>query len=120
MVSTFNRMARGMDYPSMVGPGATESLVGELEAPGTKYQANQDANGGMTGLGDVIADITSGNWTQLPTDFVTGLNPATFDVGSYAIVAILGVFLYNWDLQRKVDAYAKGTGWKKVRGGYVK
>jgi hypothetical protein len=84
-------MARGMDYPSMVGPGATESLVGTLEAPGTAFQAKSYGMAG--GLGDVITDITTGAWANLPGDIITGLNPATFDIGSYLIVGGLAWLL---------------------------
>lgn len=89
LVSTVNRMARGMDYPSLVGKGSAESLVGAVEAPGTAFQAKSYGMAGG-GLGDVITDITTGNFAQLPTDFINGLNPATLDIGSYAIV--LGLF----------------------------
>ena len=87
IVSTINRMARGMDYPTLVGPGATESIVGSLEAPGTNFQAKSYGMAG--GLGDVITDITTGNFASLPTDFINGLNPATLDIGSYLIVGAI-------------------------------
>jgi hypothetical protein len=82
-------MARGMDYPSLVGSGSAESLVGAVEAPGTSFQAKSYGMNG--GLGDVITDITTGNFAQLPSDFINGLNPATLDIGSYLIVG--GIFL---------------------------
>lgn len=92
IVTTINRMARGMDYPSMVGPGADESLVGTLEAPGTDFQAKSYGMAG--GLGDVITDITTLNFAALPGDIITGLNPATLDIGSYLIVGGLAWLLF--------------------------
>jgi hypothetical protein len=110
IVQTINRMARGMDYPSMVGSGSAESLVGELEAPGTSFQAksygmaslgcascqegdNQSGYWSNRGLGTVFEDLTTGNWSALPTDLINGLNPATFDIGSYLIVGGLAWLL---------------------------
>lgn len=61
IVQTVNRMARGMDYPDLVGPDNI-SLVTAIAAPGTDYQ---NASYGMSGLGDysVIADyFTSTNY----------------------------------------------------------
>lgn len=134
IVSTLNRMARGMDYPSMVGhPGSAIDLVGALEAPGTKTQWNSyGMAGGLgcadcqagdnasqywsngspigtnwpSGLGSVISDITSGNFASLPGDIIQGLNPATLDLGSYLIVGGLAwLFLF------------KGKGFKGLSGG---
>lgn len=123
IVDTLNRMARGMDYPSMVGhPGSAIDLIGAVEAPGTKTQWNSYGMAGMgcagcqagdnasqywnngvpigtnwpSGLGSVLTDITSGNFASLPGDIITGLNPATLDIGSYLIVGGLAwLFLFK-------------------------
>lgn len=90
IVETMNRMARGLDYPSLVGhPGSGISISGDLEAPGTQTQ--NDSYGMAGGLGAVFDDVMSLNFAALPGDFVTGLNPATFDIGSYVLLG--GLFL---------------------------
>jgi hypothetical protein len=113
VVSTINRFARGMDYPSLVGPGeGGVNLVYDVAAPGS---AAQNKSYGMSGLGDVIADITTGNFASLPTDFINGLNPATFDIGSYAIVGLV-LFLVMGGMKggksgsRRASRKAKLTG----------
>lgn len=88
VVSTINRMARGMDYPSLVGAGqGGVTLVTDVSAPGSDYQ---NKSYGLSGLGTVFSDITSGNFAALPGDFITGLNPSTLDVGSYLILGLVG------------------------------
>ncbi len=62
IVTSMNRMARGMDYPKLVDPSAILNTVGIVEAPGTDY-SNQFNDG--AGLGDfsVIGDyFTSTNY----------------------------------------------------------
>lgn len=137
IVQTINRMARGMDYPSMVGrPGSAESLVGELEAPGTSFQAKSygmaslgctgcqegdNASGywNNRGLGTVLDDLTTGNFSALPGDIINGLNPSTFDIGSYLIVGGLawlllfkgkGFSLEGKSAARQTSRKAKLTG----------
>lgn len=62
IVETINRMARGMDYPSLTGPDDVVNLASNVAAPGTSWQ---NASYGMNGLGDfsVIGDyFTSTNY----------------------------------------------------------
>lgn len=62
IVQTVNRMARGMDYPSLVGPDGLTTLVTDVATPGTAFQ---NASYGMSGLGDFssISDyFTSTNY----------------------------------------------------------
>lgn len=61
IVETINRMARGVDYPTLVGPDSI-ALAADIGAPGTAWQS---ASYGMNGLGDftVIGDyFTSTNY----------------------------------------------------------
>lgn len=88
IVSTDNRMGRAMNWPQLAPDSI--ALVTDVSAPGTAYQ---NASYGMSGLGAVIDDITSGNFAQLPTDIINGLNPSTFDIGAYAVVGLLVFFL---------------------------
>lgn len=150
IVSTMNRMARGMNYPSMVGqPGSSIDLIGALEAPGTKTQWNSYgmagglgcdncggnqagtnaslywSNGlpiganwpstGLAGLGSVFSDITSGNFTALPGDFITGLNPATLDIGSYLIVGGLALILFSKHRKGKGGSSGSRAAGKKAK-----
>lgn len=87
-INTANTMARGMDYPSTVYPSAAINLDCGVQAPSGSFW-NQNCN---TGLGSVISDITSLDFAALPGDFITGLNPSTFDIGSYLILG-LGIYL---------------------------
>lgn len=62
IVQTINRMARGMDYPSLVGSDDIVNLAANVAAPGTAWQ---NASYGMNGLGDftVLGDyFTSTNY----------------------------------------------------------
>lgn len=88
IVSTDNRMGRAMNWPKLAPDSI--ALVTDVSAPGTAYQ---NASYGMSGLGAVIDDITSGNFAQLPTDIVNGLNPATFDIGAYAVVGLIAYLI---------------------------
>lgn len=101
-INTVNRMARSMDYPSASEP---VSLLTAIAAPGTAWQNSNygDSEVGsvrkMNGLGDVISDITTGNFAALPGDIVTGLS--TGDVGSYLIVGGLAFLLLGGGLLGK-------------------
>ena len=88
IVSTDNRMERAMNWPKLAPDSI--ALVTDVSAPGTAYQ---NASYGMSGLGTVLDDITSGNFAQLPTDIINGLNPATFDIGAYAIVGLVAFLI---------------------------
>lgn len=91
VVSTVNRMARGMDYPQLVGKPSIVTLVTDLEAPGTDYVNKSYGMAGLGTLGTVLDDITSGNWSALPTDIISGLTSG--DIGSYLIVGGLAYLL---------------------------
>ena len=108
IIDTVNRFARGMDYNSLVGNNSI-ALVTDVAAPGTDYQnASYGMNGTLrqwAGLGTVLSDITSGNFTALPTDIIAGLS--TGDIGSYVIVGGLALLL--------ISHLGKGGGKSKSR-----
>ena len=101
-----------MDYNALVGNNSI-ALVTDVAAPGTAYQnASYGLNGTLrqrAGLGDVLSDITSGNFSALPTDIINGLNPSTLDIGSYLIVGGLALLLL------KGIGIGKGSGRSKSR-----
>jgi hypothetical protein len=82
IVTAPNRFARAMDYPSLAKNSV--SLVTDVSAPGSAFQ---NKSYGLNGLGDVITDITTGNFSALPTDFINGFS--TGDIGSYAIAGLI-------------------------------
>lgn len=88
IVSTDNRMGRAMNWPSLASDSI--ALVTDVSAPGSDYQ---NASYGMNGLGSVFGDLTSGNFSALPGDIVTGLNPSTFDIGAYVVVGLLAYLI---------------------------
>lgn len=113
-INTANVMARGMDYPSTVYPAAAENLDCGVQAPSIPFW-NQNCNS-TQGLGSVLSDITSGDFSALPGDFITGLNPSTFDIGSYLILG-LGLYLLmgkglgsSKSASRKASRKARLTG----------
>lgn len=82
-------MARGMDYP--FDPNANVSLVTVGEWTKANEGDSEVSERKLNGLGDVISDITTGNFAALPGDIVTGLS--TGDVGSYIIVGVIAFFV---------------------------
>lgn len=111
IVQTINRMARGLDYPDLVGPNSI-SIASDVAVPGTAWQNASYGLNGLNGLGDVLTDITTGNWASLPTDFVTGLNPSTFDIGSYLL---LGGALWLFMGKKKGKTKGKGSASAKKK-----
>lgn len=90
-------MARGMDYP--FDPNANVSLVTVGEWTKANEGDSEVSERKLNGLGDVISDITTGNFAALPGDIVTGLS--TGDVGSYLIVGGLAFLLLGGGLLGK-------------------
>lgn len=97
-VNTVNRFARGMDYP--FSADANVSLVTAADWTSANIGDSEVASvRKANGLGDVISDITTGNFAALPGDIVSGLT--TGDIGSYIIVGGLAFLLLGGGLLGK-------------------
>jgi hypothetical protein len=70
LVDTTNRMARGMNFPSLVGPNSI-ALVTDIAAPGTAFQ---NASYGMAGYPGTLRNRAGlGDFTVLG-DYFTSTN----------------------------------------------
>ena len=78
IVTTINRMARGMDYPSLMNSDqGPVTLASDISSPSTDWQT---ASYGMSGLGD---------FTSIG-DYFTSAN---YDLGYVAVVGLAYVLL---------------------------
>lgn len=92
IVETINRMARGTDYPNLVGPDSV-ALAANIGAPGTAWQ---NASYGMNGLGDftVIGDYFSS------TNYYLG----------FVAIAVVGYMLLGKPNRRALSQRARLKG----------
>lgn len=88
LVSTVNRFARGMDYPSLVGPDSI-NLATTIAAPGTDFtNSSYGMNGSLrkrAGLGNFAA----GDYTTIG-DYFTSAN---YYLGFVALAGLAFLFI---------------------------
>ena len=86
--SGINRFRSAFNYPKESGPDFDFNLLSIVDAPSNAYQ-NRTYQSAANGLGSVFSDITSGNFSNLPSSVISGLGSG--DIGAYAVVGLIAL-----------------------------